>query len=133
MLYYTFLKRDPEREAQLKKTREKVPDVLALVQRLNSPLVFQPDCDKLWSVANSLSPCSASTLPFLWPAHLSGTLVSGPETAIYDSPQLIFYWPNYYNQKIRYELGLSEGENIHFKTTGSSRQWTISMHIWTRV
>jgi len=90
------------------KTREKVADVLDLIQRLNS-LVFQPDCDKLSSVANSLSPCGASTLPFLWPAHLSGTLVSGPGTAIYDSPRLIFYWPNYYNQKIRYELGLSEG------------------------
>ncbi len=115
------------------KTREKVADVLALVQRLNSPLVFQPDCDKLWSVANSLSPCGAPTLSFLWPAHLSGTLVSGSETAIYDSPQLIFYWPNYNNQKIRYELGLSEGENIHFHTTGNSRHWRISMHIWTQV
>lgn len=103
------------------KTREKVADVLALVQRLNSPLVFQPDCDKLWFVANSLSPCGTPTLQFLWPAHLSGTLVSGSETAIYDSPQLIFYWPNYYNQKIRYKLGLSEGENIHFHTTGNSR------------
>lgn len=115
------------------KTREKVPDVLALIQRLNSPLVFQPDCDKLWSVANSLSPCGDSTLPFLWPAHLSGTLASGPETTIYDSPQLIFYWPNYYNQKIRYELGLSEGKNIHFKMTGSSRHWTNPMHIYTVV
>lgn len=87
------------------KTREKVADVLALVQRLNSPLVFQPDCDKLWSVANSLSPCGAPTLSFLWPAHLSGTLVSGSETAIYDSSQLIFYWPNYNKSEDKIQAG----------------------------